>query len=55
MLRTIALATIAAVLTVAAITLATKLPKPAAAEQEAIAPAIVSSHLQQMRDQEALP
>jgi hypothetical protein len=31
-----------------------KLPKPAAAQQAAD-PAIVATHLQQMRDQEALP
>ena len=50
----IVLATIVALLTAAAIMLSSKLPKPAAA-QHSIDPAIVSSHLQQMRDQEALP
>jgi hypothetical protein len=44
MLRTIALATI----------VASKLPKPAAA-LEAIDPSIIAGHLQQMRDQVALP
>jgi hypothetical protein len=53
MLRTIALATIVALLA-AAIILASKLPKPAAA-LEAIDPSIIASHLQQMRDQVALP
>jgi hypothetical protein len=50
----IVLATILALLTAGAITLATKLPKSAAA-LEAANPAIVTTHLQQMRDQEALP
>ena len=54
MLRTIALATIVALLTASAIILASKLPKPASA-LEAVDPAIVSSHLLKMRDQEALP
>ena len=54
MLRTIALATIVALLTAVAIILASKLPKPAAA-LEAIDPSIIASHLQQMRDQVALP
>ena len=54
MLRTIALATIVALLTAAAITLASKLPKPAAA-LEAINPAIVSSHLHQLQGELALP
>jgi hypothetical protein len=46
--RTITLATIVA------ITLSSRLSKQAAA-LEAIDPAIVSSHLQEMQDQEALP
>ena len=54
MSRTIALGVIVAVVTVGGITLATKLPQPAAAQQP-LDPAIVASHLQQMRDQEALP
>jgi hypothetical protein len=40
--------------TTGAITLATKLSKQAAA-QSPLDPAIVAGHLQQMRDQEALP
>jgi hypothetical protein len=54
MRKTVALAILVAVLTAAAITLASKLPKSAAA-QRSIDPAIVTTHLQQMRDQEALP
>jgi hypothetical protein len=54
MLRTIALATIVALLTAAAITLAAKLPKPAAA-LESIDPAIVTIHLQKLQGDLALP
>jgi hypothetical protein len=54
MRKMIVVATIVALLTAAAIILSAKLPKPAAAQQ-AIAPAIVTSHLLRMRDQEALP
>ena len=54
MLRTIALAIIVALFTAGAITLATKLPRPAAAQQP-LDPAIVATHLQQLQDQLALP
>jgi hypothetical protein len=54
MLRTIALATIVALLTAGAITLASKLSKQAAAQQS-LAPAIVTSHLHQLQGELALP
>jgi hypothetical protein len=54
MRKTVALAITVALFTAAAITLAAKLPKPAAAQQP-LDPAIVTTHLLQMRDQEALP
>ena len=53
--RLIVFGAVLALLTAGALTLSSKLPKPAAALDEAIDPAIVSTHLQQMRDQEALP
>jgi hypothetical protein len=52
--RTILLGAIVALLTAAAITLSSKLPRLAAA-LETIDPAIVSSHLQQLQGDLALP
>jgi hypothetical protein len=43
-----------ALLTVGALTLSSKLPKPVAA-LESIDPAIVTTHLQSLRDELALP
>jgi len=58
MRKMIVLATTVALLTAAAITLATKLPKPAAAQHHSakpIDPAILSGHLQKLQGEEALP
>ena len=52
--RTILLGAIVALLTAAAITLSSKLPRLAAV-LETIDPAIVSSHLQQLQGELALP
>jgi len=52
--RLIVFGCVLAVLAAGAIALEFKLPKPAAAEQS-LAPAIVTSHLNKMRDQVALP
>ena len=52
--RIIVFGAVVVLLAAAAITLEFKLPKPAAAQQS-IDPAIVSSHLLKMHDQEALP
>ena len=52
--RLIVFGAVIAILAAGAVALSFKLPKPAAAV-EAIDPAIVASHLKQMRDQEALP
>jgi hypothetical protein len=52
--RLIMFGSVLALLTAGALTLSSKLPKPAAAQQ-AIDPAIVAGHLLTMRDQEALP
>ena len=56
MRKMIVLATTVALLTAAAITLATKLPKPAAAQHhERIDPAILGMHLKKLQGEEALP
>jgi hypothetical protein len=52
--RFIVFAAVLALLAVAAITLSSKLPKSAAAF-ESIDPAIVTTHLQSLRDELALP
>ena len=52
--RIIVFGAVLALLAVAAITLSSKLPKPAAA-LESIDPAIVTTHLQSLRDELALP
>jgi hypothetical protein len=52
--RIIVFAAVLALLAVGAITLSSKLPKPAAAF-ESIDPAIVTTHLQQLRGELALP
>ena len=54
MFRTIALATIVALLTAAAITIADRLSKPAAAGQP-LDPAIVATHLRALDPDLALP
>ncbi|HMF23386.1 MAG TPA: hypothetical protein VKG24_14840 [Pseudolabrys sp.] len=54
MRKMIVFATLVALLTAAAITLASRLPKQAAAQQS-LDPALLTTRLQQMQDQEALP